>query len=70
MTKDQLSELLESEPFKPVVIATTSGDHYQALEERDVHYNSRFRPDRVVVFTEDGAFHILDADQILSVTVL
>ena len=70
MTKDQLAELLERKPFKPVVISTTSGDHYQALEERDVHYNSRFKPDRVVVFTEDGAFHILDADQIASVSVL
>jgi hypothetical protein len=70
MTKGQLVEILERKPFKPVVIATTSGDHYQALEEKDVHYNSRVRPDRVVVFTEDGLFHILDADQITSVSVL
>jgi hypothetical protein len=70
MTKDQLAELLESDPFKPVVITTTSGHHFEALRERDVHYNSRRRPERVVVFTEDGAFHILDADQIASVSVL
>jgi hypothetical protein len=70
MTKDQLAHLLESEPFRPVVITTTSGDHFEVLQERNVHYNSRFRPDRVVVFTPDGQFHILDADQIASATVL
>jgi hypothetical protein len=51
-------------------ITTTSGDHFEVLQERNVHYNSRFRPDRVVVFTPDGQFHILDADQIASATVL
>jgi hypothetical protein len=63
MTKEQLAETLEHKPFKPVMIATTNGDHYQALEERDVHCNSRRRLDRVVVFTEDGLFHLLDAAQ-------
>jgi hypothetical protein len=28
------------------------------------------KADRVVVFTQDGLFHILDADQIASVSVL
>jgi hypothetical protein len=70
MTADQLREILERKPFKPVEIATTSGDHFQVLEEGDVHYNSRRRPERVVVFTQDGLFHILDADQVASATVL
>jgi hypothetical protein len=70
MTKDQLTEVLDRKPFRPVSIATTTGDHFQVLEEKDVHYNSRRRLDRVVVFTEDGLFHLLDAEQIMSVTVL
>jgi len=70
MTKDQLAELLESEPFRPVVIATTSGDHFEVLQGRNVHHNSRFKPDRVVVFTPEGQLHILDADEISSVSVL
>jgi hypothetical protein len=70
MTKGQLVEILERKPFKPVVISTTSGDHYQALEEKNVHYDSRVRPNRVLVFTADGLFHILDAEQIANVAML
>jgi hypothetical protein len=70
MTTDQLKEILERKPFTPVEIAATGGNHFQVLEERDVHYNSRVRPDRVVVFTQDGLFHIVYADQITSTTVL
>jgi len=70
MTTDQLKEILERKPFTPVEIAATSGDHFEVLRGRNVHYNSRFRPDRVVVFTEEGLFHILDSDQIASVAML
>ena len=70
MTADQLREIIERKPFRPVEVVTVGGDHYQVVEEKDVHFNPRRRPDRVVVFTEDGLFHTLDADQITSATVL
>jgi hypothetical protein len=69
METKQIHELIMRRPFRPIVIATKSGDHFPILEEGDV-FNNRRRPGLYVIFTEDGLAHWIEADDIVSVTSL
>ena len=39
-------------------------------EEADMFHNPRLRPNLIVLFTSDGRMHLVESDQIVSVTVL
>jgi hypothetical protein len=69
VNSQQLKELVIRRPFRPIQIATASGDHYAVLEEADI-FNNRRRPDLYVIFTEDGLAHWIEAGDIVSVTSL
>jgi hypothetical protein len=69
MNSQQLKELVNRRPFRPIQIATASGDHYAVLEEADI-FNNRRRPDLYVIFTEDGLAHWIEAGDIVSITSL
>jgi hypothetical protein len=69
MNSQQLKELVNRRPFRPIQITTASGDHYAVLEEADI-FNNRRRPDLYVIFTEDGLAHWIEAGDIVSVTSL
>lgn len=69
MNADELRELIGTKPFKPLEIATQTGDHFLVEQERDVYNNPR-RPELFVLFTQDGLLHLIDADQIVSASLL
>jgi hypothetical protein len=68
MNVDQLQQIVRREPFRPFQIATTAGEHYEILEERDYLYKEQ-RPDLLVFFAE-GIYRIVDVNQITSAAVL
>jgi hypothetical protein len=69
MNVDELRQIIGRKPFRAVEIATASGDHYQLVDETYV-LNSPRRPELFVLFTEDGLMHLVDADQVVSASVL
>jgi hypothetical protein len=69
MSADQLREIVGRKPFRPVEVATTSGDHYQLLDESYV-LNSARRPELFFFFTGEGLARLVEANEIANVTVL
>jgi hypothetical protein len=70
MNPDQFREIVRRRPFRPVEVTTTSGDHYVLTNEGYFYNNPRRRPELVVLFTEDGLMHLLEAGRIVSLTIL
>ena len=68
MTADQLREIVARKPFRPVAVTTVAGDHYELREEADVLHSPR-RPE-LFIFFADQLMHIVEANEIASVSVL
>jgi hypothetical protein len=66
MDLEQFKELISRRPFRPIHIATASGDHYAVLEEADI-FNNRHCPELYFIFTEDGLVHWTEVGDIVSV---
>jgi hypothetical protein len=69
MTADQLREIIERKPFRPLAVTSVAGQIYRLEEERDCFTSPR-RPELFVFFTSDGSMHTVEAAEVASITVL